>query len=100
MVLITTCGASSIIIGAICKVKSAGYPVATKVAALGSCRGLGAWQSGGACAKAGRSKSALVAIKVAHPNRKKSLRFMRSLSQLQEHKPKRASQGARSLKKI
>src|SRR5580658_9116637 len=80
MVLITTCGASSTIMGAICRVKSPGRELALGVAPgpidIGCCGGLVP------CANAGGSMSGPVAITVAHPNRTKSLRFMRSLYRL------------------
>lgn len=62
MVLITTWGASSTSVGAIRSVKSVAFSVARRGAI--------------ACANAGRSSPAPAAIRVTHPSRPNSLRFM------------------------
>ena len=78
IVLMTTCGASSTIMGAIRRVKSAAPPLAfgSDGLAIGFCGGRGAGLSASGSANAGRSFPAPAPITVAHPSRTKSLRFI------------------------
>src|SRR5580692_4893504 len=79
----TTLGASSTIMGAICRVKSAACPVAfASNGTIRYCGGPGTCCGSRDFPSAGRSLAAPVAIMVAHPSRTKSLRFTRSSSRM------------------